>query len=137
MSRINYTEDEDFPGQFELWQANCDRSLKGRKGQRELQVLREALLALPVKHLAHGVLETADGEMCAIGAYAKHKGLDLSHFDPDYASDEVGKAVGMPPLVAWKVVEMNDEWFGHEFTPEQRYKKMLAWVESLLTEGVK
>ena len=69
--------------------------------------------------------------MCAIGAYGKRKGLDLSRFDVDFDTDEVGIAGGMPALVAWKVVEMNDLQFDH-LTPEQRYKKMLAWVESKL-----
>ena len=136
MSRINYTEDEDFPGQFDLWQANCDRSLKGRKGQRELHVLREALLALPVKSLAYGVLETSDGEMCAIGVYAKYKGLDLSELAIAFDSDEVGKIAGMPLLVAWKVMEMNDEYLGR-VTSDERYEKMLAWVESLLAKAVR
>jgi hypothetical protein len=37
----------------------------------------------------------------------------------------------MPALVAWKVVEMNDLQFDH-VTPEVRWEKMLAWVESKL-----
>lgn len=47
-------------------------------------------------------------------------------------SDRVGIAGGMPELVAWKVVEMNDIQFDH-LTPEQRYSAMLAWVERNLT----
>lgn len=140
--RINYSEEEDYPGQFELWQANCVRSLKGKDGQAELRVLRDALLALPEKRLIHGSLVDEDGEVCAIGAYVKHKGLDLEKFAPDRGTDEVGIAAGMPRLVAWKVVEENDHvlhdtWRpegGYRLlTPEERYEGMLAWVESLLT----
>ncbi len=54
--RLNYTEEEDFSGQFELWQANCRRSLRGKLGQRELGELRQALLDLPDKRLIHGSL---------------------------------------------------------------------------------
>ena len=129
MSRINYTDEEDFAGQFQLWQANCDRSLRGKHGQVELLVLRDALLALPAKRLIRGDLE-ANGEVCAIACYGRYKGFDLQVFDPG-ESDKVGVAGGMPHLVAWKVVEMNDEWFYSE-TPEQRYEKMLAWVESVI-----
>jgi hypothetical protein len=132
VSRISYCDEEDYPGQFGLWQGNCERSLRGKRGQEELRELRAALLSLPEKRLIHGVLESEDGEVCAIAAYGKRKGLDLSKFDLDYDSDEVGIAGGMPKLVAWKVVEMNDEELHKGYTPEQRYEKMLAWIESKL-----
>ena len=130
--RINYSHEENYPGQFELWQANCERSLRGKHGQLELRELRAALLALPDKRLIHELLEDEEGGVCAIGAYGKHKGIDLSKFDVDSDTDEVGIAGGMPALVAWKVVEMNDLEFDGSVTPEQRYEKMLAWVESKL-----
>jgi len=130
--RISYSEEEDYPGQFELWQANCERSLRGREGQAELRELREALLALPDKRLIHGSLIDAEGEVCAIGAYAQRKGLDLSTFDPEDETDKVGIIAGMPKMVAWKVVEMNDMELHSRFTPEERYRLMLQWVESKL-----
>ena len=133
MTRINYSDEEDFDGQFGLWQANCERSLRGKKGQRELRELRMALLALPEKRLIHGTLVSEAGEVCAIGAYGKYKGIDLSTFDPEDESDAVGIAGGMPPLVAWKVVELNDELLPSSMTPEQRYEAVLQWVEGLLT----
>ncbi len=132
MSRISYSEDEDYPGQFDLWQANCRRSLRGKQGQEELKHLRDALLAMPDKRLILGALEDEEGGVCAIGAYAKHKGLDLSKFDPEEDTDEVGIAGGMPSLVAWKVVSVNDHELDH-LTPEDRYKGVLAWVEKLLS----
>lgn len=134
MSRINYSEDEDFAGQFELWQANCDRSLHGKKGQAELRVLRDALLALPAKRLLRGELYNNAGEVCAIGAYGKYKGVDLSKYDPeDCDHDRVGIEGGMPKLVAWKVVEMNDQEF-YRMTPEERYTRMLDWVEYMIKQ---
>lgn len=132
--RISYSEEEDYPGQFELWKANCERSIRGAAGQAELKQLRDALLALPEKRLISDSLDNEDGEVCAIAAYGKHKGLNLEEFHPESDSDEVGIAAGMPRLVAWKVVEMNDIEFSH-LTPEQRYTRMLAWVESKLTKG--
>ena len=47
MARIAYSDDEDFPGQFGMWQANCDRSFSGRAGRSVLRELEAALLALP------------------------------------------------------------------------------------------
>jgi hypothetical protein len=126
--RINYSDDEDFPGQFQIWQANCRRSLQGKRGQQELRELEAALLALPEKRLIHGALQDDEGGVCAIACYGKHKGLDLSKFDPEYESDEVGIAAGMPKLVAWKVVELNDMQLADRYTPEERYEAVLWWV---------
>lgn len=166
--RIGYSEEEDFAGQFELWQANCQRSLNGKKGQAALRELEAALLALPEKRLIANKMIDADGEVCAIGALAKHKGRDLvaetreqlsaigiEHFDDEIDGDgemeEIGVELGMPRLVAWKVVCQNDieidgyyvtlpgpyRWFQEQqqlrayvpVTPEIRYDKMLAWVQ--------
>ncbi len=108
--------------------------------------------------MIHGALEDEHGGCCAIAAYAKHKGLDLSKFDPEDESDEVGIAAGMPRLVAWKVVALNDitldvvwevahgplnRWEAtykggivliRDMTPEERYEKVLAWVRGHLEQ---
>ncbi len=153
-------DDEDRPGQFALWQANCRRSIRGMLGQRELRELEAALLALPEKRLIHGALEDESGGVCAIACYAKHKGIDLQKFDLEYESDEVGIAAGMPRLVAWKVVALNDietegryeyiegpsrdpldyeRYVGFRgvyrylpYTPEERYDRVLAWTRENL-----
>jgi hypothetical protein len=67
-----------------------------------------------------------------VGAYARQKGLDLQKFDPEDATDDVGIRAGMPKLVAWKVVEMNDMEYHSGFSPEERYRGMLAWLEKQL-----
>lgn len=67
MSRISYQEDEDWPGQFNLWRANVNRSIAGKRGQAALRDLEAALLAMPNKRLiGHKFI---DGEeVCAVGA---------------------------------------------------------------------
>ena len=159
--RINYSDEEERPGQFALWDANCRRSLHGKAGQIALRDLEAALLALPAPRLLKDVLVSADGrEVCAVGAYARYKGLDLSRFDPEDESDEVGVAAGMPRLVAWEVVAQNDihcdtVWeVGHgplgrheatyrggiplirDMTPEERYARVLAWVRGRIKRVV-
>jgi hypothetical protein len=52
MMRISYSEEEDFPGQFGLWQGNCQRALSGKKGQESLRELEAALLAMPSNRAA-------------------------------------------------------------------------------------
>jgi len=59
----------------------------------------------------------------------------LKKFDPEKATNWVGIEAGMPSLVAWKVVEENDMLFHSRFTPEERYKGMLRWVETELQKA--
>jgi hypothetical protein len=201
MSRIIYNEDEDFPGQGELWQANVERSLRGRAGQRALRELLEALEALPDKRLIEGHL-VKDGEVCTLGALVVEKkslgrrreevleefnaalrdatGCTCLHrrsvhadgsgrcetcdrlvsedmhrppgrrldfkpclsFTEDPYDDEDGYEaaedtkqaavdLGVPRLVAWRLMEVNDEWYGG-LSPEERYEKVVAWVRKHL-----
>lgn len=153
--RIGYSENEDYPGQFDLWQANCRRSLQGRAGQAILRELESALVALPDKRLIEDELE-AEGDVCAWGALKVYRGEAISDDDRELATydmEAVGVELGAPRLVAWKVVEVNDlqsrgryvdvagptkvEWgmrrrerlniFIAE-TPAERYERVLAWV---------
>jgi hypothetical protein len=154
--RLNYSDEEKWTGQFALFDANCRRSIRGKAGQQALRELETALLALPEKRLIKDALEDESGGVCAIACYGKYKGVDLSKFENDYASDEVGIAAGMPRLVAWKVVALNDieldtVWeLAHgpldrydatyqggiplirDMTSEERYEKVLAWVQQQL-----
>lgn len=142
--RISYADDEDFPGQFNLWQGNCQRSIDGKNGQAALRELEAALLALPEKRLIHGELQDSEGGVCAIGALAKYRNVEVKS-DPE-EMEEVGVELGMPRMVAWKVVALND--VGLEsyydtltgkfkcFTPEQRYERVLKWVrEQIKTQS--
>lgn len=127
--RLNWSDDEDRPGQFALWNANCRRSLKSKAGQRSLREFEAALVAMPAKRLIHGRLVDGD-DVCAVGAYARHKGLDLSRFGLKPEAVDVGIAAGMPRLVVWEVVALNDMHLN--LTPEDRYEKVLGWVRTQL-----
>ena len=170
--RLNWTDDEDFPGQFNLWQANCRRSLKSKAGQAALKRLEAALVAMPEKRLIAGKLVASEGQVCAIGALAKAEGKlpepdedgypdeDWEDDDENDTADFAEGSLGFPRLVAWKVVEQNDihndtvwelapgplnqyespyrgpddKGYGRAhirpMTPEERYDKMLAWVQA-------
>lgn len=165
MSRISYSEEEDYPGQFGLWNGNVVRSIKSRQGQASLRELEAALLALPDKRLIAGLLRDKDGEVCGLGALALYKGHELvadepkdndeyDEIDLSYEMEEFGVSLGMPRLVAWKIVAKNDIDFAGQdlitlagpyrwpserptmwadITPEQRYERMLRWVQRQLT----
>jgi hypothetical protein len=139
--RISYSDEEDYPGQFGLWQGNCTRSIKSKAGQAALRELEQALLAMPEKRLIANELEDADGEVCAIGALAKYRGV-TPKTDPE-EMELVGVELGMPKLVAWKVVCLNDVEIDFyydrkeercvSYTPEERYERVLAQVRAWLT----
>lgn len=141
--RIEYTDDEDFPGQFFLWQANCGRSLRSFAGQLALRGLESALLALPERKLIYGAFADQHG-VCAIGALAEaiqaQRGVDrnvahyeLSTLDPEdnEAATQLAETLQIPRLVAWKIVEVNDITY-ERATEEARYAGVLAWVREQL-----
>lgn len=136
--RIGYSDEEEFSGQFFLWQANCERSLAGKAGRQALTDLRDELLRMNVKRLIGNDL-AVDGEVCAVGALLKARGVPqdrLESFDDLYqTTDDIAVREGrVPKLVAWKLVELNDMDLV-SCTPEERYAKVLAWVEYRLSRA--
>lgn len=150
---------EDFPGQLELYRANVERSIGSKAGQARLRELRDALLALPEKRLAGDVFAPASGEACALGVWAKQyipDAEEVRRFDGD--DDDTAtllKPFGWPRLVVKDLVYANDgenyvyeehlgphrwpqsysyrsDWpllHGRDETDEERYVRVLAWVE--------
>jgi D-alanine-D-alanine ligase-like ATP-grasp enzyme len=144
MGRICVAEEEEFPGQAELWEANRDRSLRGRKGQAALRELETALLELPEKRLIANHLKDDEGGVCALAALAKYKGAELpeeveAEYDDEYGvaiQDQMvafGKSLGVPRMVAIDIVYQNDDTWWKELTPEERYRKMLNWTQRHIT----
>lgn len=201
MTRIGYSDDEEYPGQFDLWRANVGRSLQGKRGQQALRDLEAALLALPEKRLIAGNL-TKDGMVCTVGALvvarreqagapreivladlgeemapscacwhakhpyhdngtcsrcaekarewdaaeaagtlppwsAKHRPTVCGQYRPgEYGDDEddqglveeFAEKVGVPRMVAWRLVELNEIDAPYDETDEQRYERVLGWV---------
>ncbi len=116
--RINCADEEEFTGQFALWDANCRRSIRGKAGQAALRRLEAALLAMDEKRLIRGKLVNSKAEVCAIGALAKAEGKlpapepvseEWGEEDDLDATDEFAtQYLNVPRLVAWKVVALND-----------------------------
>lgn len=142
--RISYTDDEEFGGQFALWQANCRRSLAGKKGQAALADLEAALLAMPDKRLIEGGL-ACNGDVCAVGALILARRVKGGELAEDVIedlenecddTDVVAEESGIPTLVAWKLVEVNDITYDENYSEAERYEKVLAWVRSKLSSSV-
>ena len=138
--RVDYSEEEQYPGHFYLWQANCRRSRQGKKGQASLRELEAALLAMPDKRIHRDVLVEPSGETCAIGELMVHRKVsdgitreqaiaECAVLDPGDTLYH-GVSVGLPRMVAWSVAVEND--YERNVTPEKRYADMLAWVRGNL-----
>lgn len=87
------------------WEANLKRAIRGRRGQRVLRELREALLALPERRLVKGDLATPEGEVCTVGALVAYKraraeGLSIT---------EAAKALAAEDPEVWEGYERNPE----------------------------
>lgn len=155
MTRFQGDEyDPQFPNEGELWQANLERHMKGAKGQAVLRELRDALLALPEKKLIRDRLADEQGHVCTVGALAAHRGKPLAELaelvkpDPkwgDYDEWEceertmqLGREIGLKEVMAVTLAARNDDvWMSpSNETDEQRYERVLAWVESKIEPSV-
>jgi len=134
MSRSGYGDyDCDYPEiMAKNWRGAVLSAMRGRRGQAFLKELDEALSAMPVKRLIKDALvKEADliheGEVCALGALGKARGIDMSEIDPeDY--EMVARAFGIAPAMAQEIMWMNDERY-YAATPEKRYADMQAWIK--------
>lgn len=144
MSRSGYSEDycDDDPLAQGRWQAQIANALRGKRGQKFLLDLVVALDALPAKRLVTGVLEKADGEVCALGALKRFRAVDvqIGADDPSRYEDEgwedsdwdaLAKAFNIAPQLAQETMYQNDEVADRQ-TPEQRWERMRAWAMSNL-----
>ena len=130
MSRSGYSEDGDYA---DLWRANVERTVAGKRGQSFLRELVEALEAMPEKRLITNDLKTENGEVCAIGAVGVKRGLDVTRLDP-YDAEAVGKTFGISSMMAQEITYLNDERFWKK-TPEERWHFMHEWAKNNLKAG--
>lgn len=147
MSRFEDCDyDEDFNNQAELYQANTERCLLGKRGQVFLKEMEKALLMLPRKRLINGAV-CREGDVCAIGALALKRKRDagdsisaalywLEKEAPDedeYAdatSEYAERHLGVIDRLAYRMAWVNDVDAEEEMSPEDRYKHVLAWVRA-------
>lgn len=142
MSRSGYTEDLDW-WHLIMWRGRVASAIRGKRGQALLRDLLAALDAMPEKRLIANELE-AEGEVCALGAVGRLRGIDLAQLDPEDA-DRVAGAFDVATCLAQEITYINDEYgpIGWDpvtrkridETPEQRWQRVRDWaVENLRLE---
>lgn len=123
MSRSGYSDDLE-PWDMIKYRGQVASAIRGKRGQRLLIELRDALDAMPEKKLIANSLER-DGEVCALGAVGRARGINMEGMDPD-DPDEMGEVFDVAHQLAAEIVNENDEYYR---TDEQRWRYMRGWVQ--------
>ena len=134
MSRSGYTDDWDDMGRYNLYRANVDRAITGKRGQAFLREMAAALDAMPVKELVAGEIVRDSDHVCAIGSVALARGMDVSKIEAD-DPDAVGVAFGIARALACEIAYENDEAYGDDETPAERWLRMREWVTEQLARN--
>ena|SRR5436190_4694934 len=124
MSRSNYSDDCD-GWDLIRWRGAVASAIGGKRGQKLLREMADALDAMPKKELIAESLE-ANGEVCALGCVGRSKGIDMSHIDPE-EPELVARAFNVSSALVQEIAFENDEAWRHE-TPKHRWTRMRNWV---------
>src|SRR6266700_2117682 len=84
MSRSGYTDDWPEDNSGGLYRGAVKSAIKGRRGQAFLKEMLADLDAMPIKELIAGDLGHG-GSVCAIGAVARARGIDMTKLDSEDA----------------------------------------------------
>ena len=136
MSRSGLSEYEA-ASQEEQWafirfRGAVNSAIKGKRGQAFLRELLAAMDAMPEKKLIAHDLE-AGGQFCALGVVGHARGIDMAKINAD-EPDEVAQAFGIAEAMCQEIAYMNDDGYYHNEPPEQRFRRMRAWVEKKIVE---
>ncbi len=139
MSRSGYIDDINDNWQLIRWRGMVASATRGKRGQKLFVDLLMALDAMSEKALIARELETETGEVCALGALGKARGIDMQKLDPE-EPESVAAAFDIATPLAQEIVYMNDEYLDYVWneaekrseiiTPKERWKRMRIWVAS-------
>jgi hypothetical protein len=136
MGRSGYSDDYEGETPLEFYRQAVQRAIDGYRGQHLLRRLRDALDAMPVKRLIAGDIKNDAGEVCAFGALdanAPRYDEGDDYWGDDSHAGKLARHFNCAHALAAEVVYMNDEFMGwrcRDETPEARWQRMRAWVES-------
>ena len=155
MSRYDGSDDCDDYWQLNMgrWERNSRAVLKSGRGKKALADLITALEALPQRRLIServavltnpGAEDCHVSEVCAVGAYAHFKGIDLTTWvgEDGAVADEtdtslretawLGEQAGMAFTLAWNLGYLNDYTL-KDCTPEERWQRVYEWATEHLS----
>lgn len=162
MSRAGYSDDCEDVLALGRWRAAVKSAMNGKRGQAFLREALAALDALPEKRLIASALVVdgdqcpfgeaelivgADdlcdhrgnlrhmGSCCLLGAVAIARKMDVSGLDPE-DMESVAPRFGIADAMAREIVYWNDEGGISNETPEDRFKRMRAWLVAKIKSEV-
>lgn len=132
MSRSGYTEDWDDPWPLIQWRGRVASAIRGKRGQRFLRELRDALDAMPEKSLDRSEdyeIVNEEGGCCALGAVALQRGWESPTAIDSSEHDGLGERLDIASCLVQEIEWENDEGGTYSETPEKRWGRVRAWVE--------
>lgn len=143
-SRFDSIWDSEGTFSYEFWLAMVNRTFRSKAGRKRLEELKQILLAMPNKRLISGNLSTKEGDVCAVGAWVVAKEMKkdpaltwaeacerYSYAETAGETAAAGKRTGLGWVMSWEIEEWNDEHFS-KLTPEERYTKVIEWIDKEL-----
>lgn len=139
VSRSGYTDDCD-GSELAMWRGVIASASRGKRGQKFFRDLLSALDAMPKQELIAGDLETTDGEVCALGALGRRKGVDVESMDT-YDWSGLSETFDIAPQLAQETMYENDDggpisWPTKTESPAERWKRMRAWAVKNIRHAV-
>lgn len=132
--RSGYTDDAE---NLELYRANVDRAIRGKRGQALLRDCLSALDAMPEKVLIPEEIVDAGGSVCLLGAGGRKRGVpDLDKLNPeDHAT--IGARLNVANCLVAECEYVNDEAgpYGKNETPEERFVRVRKWLVKNIAEA--
>lgn len=126
MSRSGYSEGCDNDWDWIKYRGRVTSAIRGKRGQRLLLDLVQALDALPEKRLIRDELILETGDVCAIGAVGLKRGVVMWNLDPEDPETIAGK-FDIADCLVREIEYMNDEGWYRD-TPEKRWQRMREWA---------
>lgn len=130
MSGSHYSDDSD-QRDFAMWRGRVASAIRGKRGQQCFRDMLSQMDAMPEKVLIAHDWKNADGDVCAMGACAEFRKIDISKVDPEEPY-EVAKALNIAYSLACEIACMNDDWPTE--SPVERFKRMRKWISSQIKE---
>jgi hypothetical protein len=129
MGRSGYSDDGEFESNWhEIMAAGQLRAaIRGKRGQKFLGDLVEALDALPEKRLIAEELKSSEG-VCALGCVGVSRGLNLEGLD-SRQHDKMADIFNISITLVREVEGINDYDCCWQ-TPEQRWQSVRKWAVS-------
>lgn len=135
MNRSGYSDDEDDQLAYGRWRAQVASAIRGKRGQAFLRELAAAMDAMPEKELFAGELIGPGGGCCTLGVVCQSRGIDVTGWNLDDAG-RIARELGIAEQLVREIENLNDDaaWHYDDDTPERRWQRMRAWVESKIAK---